>query len=109
MSTPQLGGDETLVAASRSLTGSDNGQVLEVTTTCTLTVPAGGANNVNSLPVGFGCTVIPGTGVTVSVAVSGTATLNGAVTTLTRTQASNTMFALVQKKSTVTDYAVTGS
>lgn len=107
MSTPQLGGDESLISASRALTGSDNGQVLEVSTSCTLTVPGGGAT---SLPLGFGCSVLPASAsVTVTIAVSGSALLNGAATPLTRAQTGNTMFAIVQKKSSANDYAVTGS
>ena len=64
-----------LVGTTRALTNSDNGQVLECTTTVTLTVPTG-------LTAGFSCIVIPSG--TTSIASSGGALLNGATTTVTR-------------------------
>lgn len=93
-------GDAVPVTASRALTPADDGKTLECTTTVTLTVPAG-------LNSGFGCAVIPSG--TTSIARSGGALLNGAGTTLTRTAAANTMFAIVARASVADSYVVTGA
>lgn len=94
------GGAAVTVGSSRALTSADNGALLEATATVTLTVPVG-------LPAGFACVVIPSG--TTSVASSGGALLNGATTTLTRSAASNAMFAIQARSSASDSYVVSGS
>lgn len=91
-----------VVANDRPFVSSDNGQTLEVTGSNTLTIKSG-------LPDGFAVVVMPAVGVTVSIASDGQALLNGATTTLTRAQASNTLFAIQARASTSNSYAVSGS
>lgn len=93
------GGNTTTVATSRALTAADNGATLECTATVSLTVPAG-------LPANFGCAVMPFG--TTSVVSGGGTLLNGATTTLTRTAASNGMFAITARASVANSYVVTG-
>lgn len=90
------------VSSSRALASSDNGKVLECTTSgVTLTMPNSG------MPADFACAIIPNG--TTSVASAGTALLNGATTTLTRAAASNPMFAVQARASAANSYVVSGS
>lgn len=90
------------VAASRVLNVGDNGALLVPSATITLTVPDG-------LPEGFSCDVAASAGTT-SVARNGTATLNGAGTTLTRlfSTAANTQFQIKKSVNGAETYIVTG-
>lgn len=72
-----------VVATSRDLRPDDNGKVLDVTAAVTLTARQ------DTLPAGFCCKIIAPSGVNVSIARTGTLTLNGAGTTLTRARAAN--------------------
>lgn len=92
-------GVTTVVAASRDLTAADNGNILELAENVALTVPVG-------LPVGFRCKAIPNGANT--VVSDGTALLNGATTTVTRTSASNYLFEIVGRVSAVDSYVVSG-
>ena len=92
--------EATLVGTTRALTNSDNGKILECTTTVTLTVPTG-------LTAGFSCIVIPSG--TTSIASSGGALLNGATTTVTRTATTNAIFAIQGRASASDSYVVSGS
>lgn len=89
-----------VVPASRFLTAADDGATLDCTNTLTLTIPSG-------LPSGFGVAVI--TNGTTTISKTGGVTLNGGTADLTRAQASNVMFAIVNKKSSTDSYVVTGS
>jgi hypothetical protein len=87
------------VSASRVLTDEDNGLTLECTVaTLSLTVPA-------TLKANFGCAIIPNG--TTSIVSSGGVLLNGAVTTLTRADSANALFAIVPR-SVANSYVVTG-
>lgn len=90
-----------IVNSSRNLAETDNGKLLEVTATATLTVPNSG------LSADFSVAVMPITGTT-SVATAGTPTLNGATTTLTRAASSNPMFVIQRRASEANGYTVTG-
>ena len=91
-----------VVAVSRELVPSDDGQILEVTVSdVTLTVPASG------LAASFGCAVTTLTG-TVFVASGGVVKLNGATTTLARASIRNPMFAIMRRASESNGYTVTG-
>lgn len=90
-----------LITASRTLTESDNGQILEATAaSITLTIPKG-------LSVGWHCHVIPNG--TTSIAAASGALLNGAGTTLTRAAAGNPTFDIIPRASAADSYVVTGS
>lgn len=92
--------DVVSVATSRSITASDDGKILDVTADgVTLTVPNSG------LDANFACGVIP-TGTT-TVASAGTALINGATTSITRTATNNKAFC-IQARSTANSYIVTG-
>lgn len=65
------------VASSRALTAADHAARLEVSSSITLTVP-------DTLPDGFEVAVDVLPGATVTVAVSGSATINGSTTSVTR-------------------------
>src|SRR5690349_10880955 len=72
-----------VVSTSRDLVPSDNGKTLDVTAALTLTFRQ------DTLPAGFCVKLIAPSGVNLSIARTGTATLNGAGTTLTRARAAN--------------------
>lgn len=91
-------GQSIQVGASRTLTLEDDGKVIEMTATATLTVPA-------NLPIGFAVAILPSG--TISIAFSGT-TGNGSSTTITRTAASNAIFAIQQRPSSRNAYVLTG-
>jgi len=89
------------ISGSRSLTASDDGNVLELTNpTLTLTVPNTGLSST------FSCVVIPNG--TTSIASQSTALLNGATTTLSRSFASTPMFAIQARGSASNSYVVSG-
>lgn len=92
--------ETTAIAADHILTVGDNGNVLECTATVTITVPVG-------LPKGFRCTIIPSG--TTTVASDGTALLNGATTSITRTALANAAFDLIGRASAANSYVVTGA
>lgn len=91
------------VTSSRALTATDNGCVLDCADGITLTVPD------TLVDPGFQCKCVVDAGGTISVARSGTATLNGAATTLTRSATSNPSFEIIQRASSLTSFRVTGS
>lgn len=87
------------LAASRALTGADNGKTIDCTAAgLTITVPAG-------LPPGFTCLVIPNG--TTTFASSGGALLNGATSNVPRAAASNATVSIVAR-SNPDSYLVTG-
>jgi hypothetical protein len=77
-----IAGAGVAVSASRNITAADNGMFLKPTGTMTLTIPAG------LTPMPSFSVDCPASG-TVTIAVSGGATLNGATSSLTRTRAAN--------------------
>lgn len=90
-----LTGDTTLTAA-------HDKAVLNCTTALTITVPSG----LTPMP---SCIVWPPSTGNVSIARSGTATLNGAATTLTRSLASNYSGFAIVAQPTADAYGVTGA
>lgn len=89
-------------SSSRALTAADNGRRLAPTAALTYTIPAG----LSPMPsFSVDC---PASG-TISIAVSGGATINGAGTTLTRTRASNPVGFVVQAHSEPNSYGVSGA
>lgn len=97
--TAQISANTTITALNAS---TYDGQTLEFTGAFTLTISAGLNNN-------FGCAIIPPASGNASIASDGTATLNGATTTLTRAAAGNAMVAITQRASNRNAYVVTGS
>lgn len=87
------------VSGNKTLTASDDGSVIEMSAAATLTVPDG-------LPTGFSCAVIPSG--TTSIAFNNT-TGNGSGSTITRSAASNAMFAIQQRASNPNSYVITGN
>lgn len=89
------------MTSSRDITADDNGKFLTPTGTLTLTIPEG-LDPMPSFTVDC-----PASG-TVSIARSGSATINGAGTTLTRTRADNPVgFVVLAHESDA--YGVSGS
>lgn len=89
-------------AVSRNITTADNGATLAPTGALTYTIPAGLS------PMPSYTVDCPATG-TISTAVTGGATTNGAVTTLTRTRAANPVGFVVLAHSETNSYGVSGS
>lgn len=88
-------------SSSRTITEEDNGMFLAPTGTLTYTIPEG----LDPMPsFTIDC---PASG-TVSIARSGSATLNGAGTTLTRTRANNPVGFVVLAHSETDAYGVSG-
>ena len=89
-------------ASSRNITAADNGKLLAPTAAITYTIPDG------LLPMPSFTVDCPASG-TISIARSGTATLNGAATTLTRTRAANPVGFVVVAHSETDAYGVSGA
>lgn len=77
-----VGGGVVAVSASRALASSDNGSVLRCSTSVTLEYPEG-------LGDAFSCLVEPPASGTVTLDPTGSCTLNGGTSNLTRTRSSN--------------------
>jgi len=92
-----------LAVGAYQLDPEDDQAVIECTTTLTITAKQG----LTSIVPDFACVVIPNG--TTSVASDGVALLNGATTTLTRTAASNAMFAIQARASAADSLVVNGS
>lgn len=89
-----------IASATYTLSSSDDGKILEFTSTDqTITINAG-------IAIGFACVVMPKG--TATIAFSGT-TGNGAATNITRAAASNRMFAIVERGSDNNAYEISGS
>jgi hypothetical protein len=96
-----VSGERILDTTSREITSADNGKSLAPTGTLTYTIPQG----LNPMPsFSVDC---PASG-TISIARSGTATINGAGTTLTRTRANNPVGFIVLAHVDVDAYGVSG-
>lgn len=96
-------GDNLTVSADRNLTAADDQKTITCTAVLTLTIPSG----LSPRPVAV---VIPPASGNVSVAVSGSATTNGATTTLTRSRSSNPAgFAIMPYVDVADGYGVNGS
>lgn len=93
-----------LVSVSRPLTQDDNGKVIPIANGVTLTIASGTLTN-------FSAVGMPVTGATASIAFSGSATGNGAATTITRARTANAAgFAIIQDYATGQDaFAVGGA
>lgn len=91
--------DVITVSASRDLADSDYGNILHCTTTLTLTIPA-------TLRTKFWCIVHPSG--TTSIASSGGTLLNGATTTLTRTDTAQKSFS-IHPTPTANSYLIEGT
>ena len=88
------------VDASRDITDFDDGLQLRVSTSCTLTLRVGRKQRLQF-------TVRPASGVTVTIASDGVVLINGSTASITRTAASNTLFAVGDDG--VESYWATGS
>lgn len=97
-----VSGAVTAAAASRAITASDNAASLAPSAALTLTIPAG----LSPMP---SFTVDCPAGGTISIAVSGGATINGAATTLTRTRAANPVGFVVLAHLETDSYGISGA
>lgn len=97
-----VSGARTTVAASRAITAADNGALLAPAAGVVLTIPAGLS------PAPSFTVACPATG-TVTIAVSGGATINGAATSLARTRAANPAAFVVFAHAETDVYGVTGA
>lgn len=91
----------TPLSAPLTVSSADDGKVYESTTAVTVTIP----QNLSPKPV---VVFIPKGG-TITVAVTGAATINGAATSLTRTLANNPAGFVVQPYLDANGYGVSGS
>ena len=97
-----VAGNRVLEATSRAITAADNGRLLAPTVSLTYTIPAG-------LSPAPSFSVDVPLGGTVTVAVSGGATVNGASTSLTRSRAANVVGFVVVAHNETDSYGVSGA